>query len=121
MNTKLTDEKGAGELKNDFPEMFEDVRCGVSYGRGWHDLIYRLCEFIYYYKQYGIIARVAQVKEKFGTLRFYFDTELKKHKIYKKQDQIGMMSRINGAVAFAEYLSGTICEDCGKDGKLREG
>ena len=42
---------------------------------------------------------VAQVKEKFGTLRFYTD---------------GGNERTQSAIAFAEYVSGFICETTGK-------
>ena len=45
---------------------------------------------------------------KIGTLRFYtlgIDADA--------------LETIEGAISFAEYQSGTICEDCGKKGKLR--
>jgi len=41
---------------------------------------------------------VVQVKEKFGTLRFYVDNATKEDRI---------------KIDFAEFLSGTICESCG--------
>lgn len=47
-----------------------------------------------------------QVKEKYGTLRFYLSHE----------DQY-----ISGVVAMAEYLSGLTCETCGAPGKERGG
>lgn len=45
---------------------------------------------------------VAQVKEKFGTLRFYYD---------------GGDEYIRGAVTLAEFLSAHTCEVCGAKGK----
>lgn len=48
----------------------------------------------------------AQVKEKFGTLRFYYD---------------GGDDYINGVVSFAENSSAHTCEECGLPGKLRHG
>lgn len=48
----------------------------------------------------------AQVKEKFGTLRFYYD---------------GGDDFVYGAVAVAETMSGMLCEDCGAPGVLRPG
>lgn len=48
----------------------------------------------------------SQVKEKFGTLRFYYD---------------GGDEYINGVVSFAENSSGHTCEECGKLGKIRHG
>jgi len=45
-----------------------------------------------------------QVKEKFGTLRFYYD---------------GGDSAIDGMVRMAESMSGVTCETCGNKGQLR--
>jgi len=47
-----------------------------------------------------------QVKEKFGTLRFY----------YNGGDEV-----IDGMVRMAEALSGVTCEECGAPGKQRHG
>lgn len=47
---------------------------------------------------------VAQVKEKFGTLRFYYD---------------GGDDYIDGLVEMAEHWAGNTCEECGKPGHLR--
>lgn len=46
-----------------------------------------------------------QVKEKFGTLRFYYD---------------GGDDYIDGAVAMAEMMSSVTCEVCGKPGKSND-
>jgi hypothetical protein len=45
-----------------------------------------------------------QVKEKFGTLRFYYD---------------GGDSKIDGMVRMAESMSGCTCEVCGSPGEIR--
>jgi hypothetical protein len=45
----------------------------------------------------------SQVKEKYGTLRFYI---------------AGGDEFIEGMIAFAETISGHTCEKCGKPGKL---
>lgn len=47
-----------------------------------------------------------QVKEKFGTLRFYYT---------------GGDEYIHGMVTLAEAMSGVTCEECGKPGKQRKG
>ena len=47
---------------------------------------------------------VSQVKEKFGTLRFYY---------------YGGDERIDGLVTMAEAMSSVICETCGNSGQLR--
>lgn len=49
---------------------------------------------------------VTQVKEKFGTLRFYYS---------------GGDSYIDGLVAMAESMSGATCEECGAPGRVRPG
>lgn len=59
-----------------------------------------------------IRVEAVQVKEKYGTLRFYWDG-------------YGMSADtheyISGAVSFAESMSSRICEICGKTGFLRKG
>jgi hypothetical protein len=47
-----------------------------------------------------------QVKEKFGTLRFYYS---------------GGDDYISGLVAMAESMSGHTCEECGSPGEIRRG
>lgn len=53
-----------------------------------------------------------QVKEKFGTLRFYWTgnglSDRASYKIY-------------GAVSLAEWMSSVTCEECGRPGTLRRG
>lgn len=48
-------------------------------------------------------VKIAQVKEKFGTLRFYYD---------------GGDDTIRGMVEFAEYLSSKTCQETGNPGSL---
>ena len=47
-----------------------------------------------------------QIKEKFGTLRFYYD---------------GGDDYIHGLDSMAASMTSRICEECGKPGKIREG
>ena len=84
---------------------------GFSCGDGWYDLIDTLCENIQSYidnnsSETRVISQVVaeQVKEKFGTLRFYTS---------------GGDRLIDGMIWFAESMSGRICETCGNSGKLR--
>ena len=49
---------------------------------------------------------IAQIKEKFGTLRFYYD---------------GGDDYISGMVTLAESMSGLTCEECGSIGERRSG
>jgi hypothetical protein len=86
---------------------------GFSCGDGWFDLIDELCSTIQSYidnnsRPDKIIPQVTvdQVKEKFGTLRFY---------------TTGGDRLIDGMIWFAESMSGRICETCGARGIERGG
>ena len=104
-----------------YPEIFKDrhgdmretAMCwGFDCGDGWYNIIDTLCATIqnreYNNKRNNIqFAPVVatQVKEKYGTLRFYYT---------------GGDDYIEGAVAMAEYLSEVTCEICGSPGKIRD-
>jgi hypothetical protein len=85
---------------------------GFECSDGWFDLIDKLCESIQSYIDNNshapdrIIPQVTvdQVKEKFGTLRFY---------------TTGGDRLIDGMIWFAESMSGRICETCGAPGETR--
>lgn len=113
-------------LRDDFPLMFDGLPIGyVSCNAGWYDLLHYLCQTIQGHidsrkRQHEWLisrgdkptndlvpqVRVQHIKEKFGTLRFYFR---------------GGDDYIHGAVQLAEYMSGCLCEDCGAPGSLRDG
>lgn len=76
---------------------------GFECGDGWEPLLRKLCEKL---KALDFKGNVVQVKEKFGTLRFYAD---------------GMTDEQYKAVHEAEYKSEITCEACGQPGKLRSG
>ena len=84
---------------------------GFECGDGWFTLIDRLCQNIQAYidqnphKQVPQVV-VDQVKEKYGTLRFY---------------TTGGDDLTRGMIWFAESMSGKICETCGHPGKVRTG
>lgn len=56
--------------------------------------------------EYHKVPVVVQVKEKFGTLRFYTHGATEQQYTY---------------IDFAEHISGSICERCGSPGKVRGG
>ena len=98
------------DFQKDFPNLFREYpRCGFSLPNGWVKLVRSLCGVLEYH-----IARMpaetrehiqcAQVKEKFGTLRFYMTA----------QDDF-----ISGAISVAECMSAHVCEICGNPGSLR--
>jgi hypothetical protein len=69
---------------------------------GWYDLIKNLIDELI---ALGWDKQVAQVKEKFGMLRFYLDT-------YPEGSA--------EVITKYEKLSGTICERCGNEGSVRK-
>lgn len=82
---------------------------GFSCGDGWFNIIDQLCGNIQHHldwvnKKEVKVAQVevGQVKEKFGTLRFYY---------------IGGDDIIDGMVRMAESMSAVTCEECGAPGK----
>jgi hypothetical protein len=114
-------EKYPKMMVNRNKNMQETCMCwGFECGDGWFNILDQLMSNIQHhidwnnqnfdkgYKQYKQVAQVTldQVKEKFGTLRFY----------YTGGDDI-----IDGMVRMAESMSGCTCEECGNIGKSRGG
>ena len=108
-----------------FPLMFSAPYGGFCVGEGWWPIIESLCGQIQHHinwvnKQqtsllidnpYGARmpdpieqVTVAQIKEKFGGLRFYYD---------------GGDDEIRGMVSMAESWASKTCETCGKPGHQR--
>lgn len=96
-------------FKNRHSPMTETCMCwGFEHGDGWYNIIDQLCDNIQSYidwknKKGEEVAQVVadQVKEKFGTLRFYYS---------------GGDEYIRGLVNMAEAMSGCTCDVCGKPG-----
>jgi hypothetical protein len=113
---------------NRYKPMTETTMCwGFDCGDGWYHIIRALCSNIQHHidwkeKQRDVAIRfnstasaedmrsvpdvipqvtVDQVKEKFGTLRFYYT---------------GGDDYIDGLVSMAEAMSGVTCEECGNPG-----
>lgn len=89
--------------------MMETAMCwGFEHGDGWYQIIDSLCANIQNHinwqeKISNAVPQVvaSQVKEKFGTLRFYYD---------------GGDDYISGLVSMAESWSAVACEECGSPG-----
>ena len=103
------------KLVETFPNLYRDrggnpmetgMCWGLSCGDGWFALLWRLSEKLEPLCE-GTAARAVQIKEKFGTLRFYMsDVTDEMHKL----------------IAEAEAESETTCELCGSsDAKARGG
>ena len=105
-----------------YPEIFRDrhgdmrttAMCwGFECGDGWYHIIDSACSQIenraYNNRLNGVKfspVTATQVKEKYGTLRFYYN---------------GGDDYIDGVVSMAETISAKTCETCGAPGELREG
>jgi len=105
------------KLFNDFPLLYDskaDIRSsamgfGFECGDGWYELIRELSEKLYPLVQaitpdeYGSSCSASQVKEKYGTLRFYMhcSTDEMEELIYEYEDR-----------------SSRTCEYCGKPGSI---
>lgn len=97
------------KLFKKFPKIFQDRKkpmtetcmCwGIATGDGWYWLINNLCEMLQWDTDRNRYPQVVamQVKEKFGTLRFYTN---------------GHDSKQDGMIDVIEFLSGQVCEECG--------
>ena len=87
------------------------ISFGLEHGDGWlpiiEDLCFRIQHHIDWKKEKSPGTKqpqIQQVKEKFGTLRFYIDSA---------------DDYIDGLVAMAESESSRTCEDCGVPGTMR--
>jgi hypothetical protein len=96
-----------------FPKMFAVPYGGFCVDEGWWPIIETLCANIQHHidwknRQSEVVAQVtvAQIKEKFGGLRFYYE---------------GGDDRISGMVCMAEAWAAHSCETCGAPGKSRDG
>ena len=98
-----------------YPELFADrflpveenaMGRGIECEDGWFDLIDSLCYTIQWWIANCEMppVRIVQVKEKSGTLRFYFR---------------GGNDITRGMKAMAETMSASLCETCGSPGRLR--
>lgn len=76
--------------------------CASGVGPGWRPLVERIDREV---EALAPGYRVDQVKEKFGTLRFYFGNVPE-----------ALYDQVEAIVDAGEAESGRICEDCGKPG-----
>ena len=104
------------EMNDSFDDKhFEFVKGAyMGVGPGWYNLVHTLCHSIDEYLKWRnrdrvmtekLTLQITQIKEKFGTLRFYTGPT---------------DDRIQGMIDFAEQMSTVMCEQCGKPGQLRK-
>ena len=121
-NTEVDNyDKFVARLEAAYPLMFNQPYGGIAVGKGWWPIIEILCSNIqrhidwnneraekYPELCYKPITQVtvAQIKEKFGEIRFYYD---------------GGNDIIAGMVSMAEAWAAYACEECGAPGTIRHG
>ena len=111
---KLLCEKYPKMMVNRNSPMMETCMCwGFECGDGWFNILDQLMGNIQHHldwknKKEEVVPQVTldQIKEKFGTLRFY----------YTGGDDV-----IDGMVRMAESMSAVTCEQCGNIGECRGG
>ncbi len=99
------------DLEKKYPQFLTDVQCGADCGRGWVPILDNLMGTLdVLQRKEGFTITVAQIKEKFGGLRFYIGAVPTEHyeTVYTFIDE-------------AEQLAYVTCEDCGEPGKTRQG
>lgn len=100
------------DFQTQYPNLFKTYpRSGFDLPKGWEMIAHNLCEVLEHHIKYLPEEQkkeitVAQVKQKYGGLRWYMTAE---------------NEFISGAIELAEYTSLSVCEDCGKAGKQRDG
>lgn len=142
------DSKLNNRIYEAFPEFFKHkdniqvslMGWGCECSDGWFDIIWELLTSIYLTIDDKDEFELLQIKEKYGTLRVYFDFEsneikynlpykfnqITKYKVQRVFDYVrhllGIYTKyeiINHNVDTAEILSAHTCEVCGDDGETR--
>lgn len=101
----MTDEEMQEYFPKVFPKIFAGKYGGIAVGKGWFDLLNSACTLIQSHLDWKPDVKqvtAEQVKEKFGSLRFYVQ---------------GGDDYTNGIIAMAEQMSGKLCEECGAPGE----
>lgn len=123
-------------LRAAYPRLFaKGTTIEVWFPRGWTSIVNALCSFLDVLLDDAQAAqfRVEQVKEKFGTLRFYYsvggeaavtaDIHLPKGVLRLRTQptypQPFPADAVDAAIAQAEKLTACTCATCGAPGKLR--
>ena len=98
----------AKSMEEKYPKMFSQSYGGFAVGEGWWPILQALCSNIQHYlnwknRESEVVPQVvvAQIKEKFGGLRFYYD---------------GGDDQVTGMVRMAEAWADKSCETCGSPG-----
>jgi len=94
----------------DLPKSENLMMFGCECGDGWYEIIDRACSLISgYFKGKDSDFKWFQIKEKYGTLRLYYN------------GGEGFGGYVDGVISMAESLSAVTCEQCGNAGSRRGG
>jgi hypothetical protein len=103
------------ELMLRYPRLYKK-QIWPEFSEGWFDLVDKLSAEIYQkYEEWGNISDlpyVAQMKEKFGGLRFYLESDTFFMDYPEKYEELDKI------IAKYEKISQTTCEECGSSGTL---
>ncbi len=107
------------KMEEKYPKLFSQPYGGFAVGPGWWPILETLCNQIHHHVEWKQNQKekyqqgegcpdvtVAQIKEKFGGLRFYYD---------------GGDDTVDGMVRMAEAWADRTCEECGHPGTRRSG
>jgi len=108
------------KLLKKYPKIFrqkglspqETCMCwGIDTGDGWYWLIDNLCSSLQWDIDHNGFPQIeaTQVKEKFGGLRWYYIISGTK----EGKDLANKCGTQRGMVTLAEFMSNSICEECG--------
>ena len=100
-----------------YPTMLGNVYCGFDAPNGWQHLLEELCADLDTLNFPRL--RVAQVKEKFGSLRFYIDIAGKENNEPPTKEDELIVDAIHALISEAEIKSAKICEDCGSSATIK--
>lgn len=113
MNTETQYDAFVKRMEETYPKMFTTPYGGFAVSQGWWPILEKLCANIQHHidwknRETEVVPQVvvAQIKEKFGGLRFYYD---------------GGDAEISGMVRMAEAWADVACEECGAIGTRRSG
>lgn len=95
------------KLHEEFPEFIGENEESIGVGPGWRPIIYDILKRVSYLMRLSGDGQfeIEQIKEKFGKLRFYFDTT--------DMDSFVLRQIISLIVDEGCDQSGYHCEDCG--------
>jgi hypothetical protein len=116
---KPTKENKLEQLSNEFPDLFLCVHQGkyLDYNiyDGWYDILYKLCQDLSNL-EFSEYIHFCQIKEKFGSARFYIDfivPEKFDHELYDLEFDLAYK-----LISEAENKTSKTCEYCGNPGTL---